>query len=111
MDDALYSALKEDTMKMLRNMLVACLLLIPLSAHSDPLVDINTADSETLVDGLVGIGPQKAMAIIRYRQDNGPFQHIDDLALVSGIGAKTVELNRSRIKVESPESDKPMAKP
>jgi len=103
MDDTLYSTLKEDTMKLLRNMLVACLLLIPLSAHSETPVDINTADSETLVDGLVGVGPQKAMAIIRYRQENGPFKHVDDLALVSGIGAKTVELNRSRIMVEPPE--------
>jgi competence protein ComEA len=91
-------------MKMLRNMLVACLLFIPLSAHSEALVDINTADSETLVDGLVGVGPQKAMAIIRYRQENGPFQRVDDLALVSGIGAKTMELNRSRITVEPPEA-------
>ena len=89
-------------MKMLRNMLVACLLLLPLSAHCAPLVDINSADSETLVDTLVGVGPQKAMAIIRYRQENGPFQHVDDLALVSGIGAKTMELNRSRITVEAP---------
>ena len=91
-------------MKMLRNMLVACLLFIPLSAHSEALVDINTADSETLVDGLVGVGPQKAMAIIRYRQENGPFQHIDELALATGIGAKTVELNRSRMMVEPPEA-------
>ena len=91
-------------MKILRNMLVACLLLIPLSVNSAPLVDINTADSETLVDGLVGVGPQKAMAIIRYRQENGPFRHIDDLALVSGIGAKTLELNRSRVMVEPPEA-------
>jgi len=104
MDDVLYSALKEDTMKILRNMLVACLLSIPLSAHAEPLVDINTADSETLVDGLVGVGPQKAMAIIRYRQDNGPFKVVDDLALVDGIGAKTVELNRARMMVEPPEA-------
>jgi competence protein ComEA len=44
------------------------------------------------------------MAIIRYRQENGPFQHIDELALVTGIGAKTVELNRSRMMVEPPEA-------
>ncbi len=89
-------------MKTLRNMLVACLLWMPLSAHSAPPVNLNTADSEALVDALVGVGPQKAMAIIRYRQDNGPFKRIDDLALVDGIGTKTVELNRSRMMVESP---------
>jgi len=97
-----YSVLKEDAMKMLRNILVACLLLLPLSAQAAPLVNINTADSETLVDGLVGVGPHKAMAIIRYRQEHGPFKHIDDLALVDGIGAKTVEQNRARMMVEQP---------
>ena len=91
-------------MKMLRNMLVAGLLLLPLLAHCAPPIDINSADSETLVDTLVGVGPQKAMAIIRYRQENGPFQQVDDLALVSGIGAKTMELNRSRITVQAPEA-------
>ena len=89
-------------MKTLRNMLLACLLCMPLAAQAAPPVNLNTADSETLVDGLVGVGPQKAMAIIRYRQDNGPFKRVDDLALVDGIGAKTVELNRSRMMVEVP---------
>lgn len=89
-------------MKLLRNMLMACLLLMPLSAHSAPPVNLNTADSETLVDALVGVGPHKAMAIIRYRQDNGPFKRVDDLALVDGIGAKTVDQNRSRLSVEIP---------
>jgi competence protein ComEA len=84
-------------------MLVACLLSLPLSAVSAPPVNINTADSQTLVDELVGVGPHKAMAIVRYRQENGPFTHIDDLALVSGIGARTVEQNRSRMIVEVPD--------
>jgi len=95
-------------MKLLRNMLVACLLALPFSAQAAPLVNINTADSETLVDALVGVGPQKAMAIIRYRQEHGPFKNIDDLALVDGIGAKTVEQNRARMLVEPPS---PKAKP
>lgn len=95
-------------MKQLRNLLLACLILVPLAATSAPLVNINTADSEVLVDELVGIGPQKAMAIVRYRQQNGPFQQLDDLAEVDGIGAKTVELNRARMTVELP---KPKSKP
>lgn len=89
-------------MKFLRNVLFACLCVIPVFSVAAPLVNINTADSEVLVDELVGIGPQKAMAIVRYRQQNGPFGQIDDLALVDGIGAKTVELNRARITVEQP---------
>ena len=91
-------------MKILRRLLVVCLLLVPLVAISDPVVNINTAESEKLVDELVGIGPQKALAIVRYRQQHGPFKQVEDLALVSGIGAKTVEQNRSRLTVAAPET-------
>ncbi|MGD2074774.1 MAG: helix-hairpin-helix domain-containing protein [Gammaproteobacteria bacterium] len=90
-------------MKLLRNMLLACLLSLPLSVQAAPPVNINTADSQVLVDELVGVGPHKAMAIVRYRQENGPFQTVDDLALVSGIGPRTVEQNRARMIVELPE--------
>ena len=91
-------------MKILRHLLVVSLFLLPLVAISDPVVNINTADSERLVDDLVGIGPQKALAIVRYRQQNGPFKQVEDLALVTGIGAKTVEQNRSRMTVAVPET-------
>jgi len=91
-------------MRVLRRLLVVCLLLVPLAAISDPLVNINTADSERLVDDLVGIGPQKALAIVQYRQQHGPFKQIEDLALVSGIGAKTVEQNRDRMTVTAAET-------
>jgi competence protein ComEA len=91
-------------MKILRRLLVVCLLLVPLVAISDPVVNINIAESERLVDELVGIGPQKALAIVRYRQQHGPFKQVDDLVLVSGIGAKTVEQNRSRMTVAAPET-------
>lgn len=92
-------------MKILRQLLVIGLLLAPLGASSDPLININTADSQMLVDDLVGIGPQKALAIVRYRQQHGPFEQVEDLTLVSGIGAKTVEQNRSRMTVAAPQAD------
>jgi len=91
-------------MKILRHLLVVSLFLLPLVAISDPVVNINTAESERLVDDLVGIGPQKALAIVRYRQQHGPFKQVEDLALVSGIGAKTVEQNRSRMTVAAPQT-------
>lgn len=62
-------------------------------------VDINTADAEAISAELKGIGLSKAKAIVEYRQKHGPFRSADDLTLVKGIGERTVELNRSDIKV------------
>jgi competence protein ComEA len=60
-------------------------------------VNINRADAEELATLLQGVGIQKAQSIIEYRTEHGPFHSPDDLAKVSGIGAATVEKNRSRI--------------
>jgi competence protein ComEA len=54
------------------------------------LLDINSASQEEL-ETLPGIGPVTAMAIIAYRQENGPFATIEDIQSVSGIGPKTFE--------------------
>nr|WP_281258116.1 ComEA family DNA-binding protein [Zobellella taiwanensis] len=56
-------------------------------------ININTAGPEQLAQ-LTGIGPAKAAAIVEYRETNGPFATIDDLAKVKGIGESTVEKNR-----------------
>lgn len=93
-------------MKLLRNLLALGLLCMPLAAMSEAVLNINTADSDALVEDLMGVGPQKAMAIIRYRQQHGPFKRVDDLAFVDGIGAKTVEQNRSRMTVAVPKAKK-----
>lgn len=82
---------------------ILCGLLLMLvaatatTAAATELVDINSADVETLDRVLVNIGPAKAEAIVAYRRANGPFRSIDQLALVKGIGLKTIERNRDRI--------------
>jgi competence protein ComEA len=80
-------------------LLVFLLFCSPAALYADETVDINTADSETLVDGLVGVGPHKAMAIIQYRQAHGPFRTVEELANVKGIGARLIDQNRTRLVV------------
>ncbi len=49
-------------------------------------LDVNTA-SESELTSLPGVGPSLARRIVEYRTENGPFQSVDDLQNVSGIGA------------------------
>jgi competence protein ComEA len=53
-------------------------------------VNINTADSAAL-ESLPGIGPSLAQRIIDHRQAQGPFERIEDVMEVSGIGEATFE--------------------
>lgn len=62
------------------------------------LVNINTADSEAL-QTLPGIGPATADKIIAYREEHGPFNAIDDIVNVKGIGEATLEKLRPLITV------------
>ncbi|MDQ6423322.1 helix-hairpin-helix domain-containing protein [Paenibacillus sp. LHD-117] len=57
------------------------------SADADGLIDINRASALQL-DGLKGIGPAKAQAIVDDREENGPFASVEELLRVKGIGEK-----------------------
>lgn len=63
------------------------------------LVNINTADSQTL-QTLPGIGEKRAADIIAYRQAHGPFRRLSDLTRVDGIGEGTLENLRGLITLE-----------
>lgn len=71
-------------------------ITVPLVAESgeksneDGRINVNTATVSEL-ERLPGIGPAKAAAIFSYREKNGPFRTVEDLAGVPGIGLKTVE--------------------
>jgi len=63
-------------------------------------VNINTADAEVISSSLKGIGLKKAAAIIEYRTTYGPFQNIEELSSVSGIGNATVQKNAHLIAIK-----------
>jgi competence protein ComEA len=51
-----------------------------------PLIDLNTATAAQL-EALPGIGPQKAKAIVAFRDSSGPFRHVTELKRVPGVSA------------------------
>lgn len=78
--------------------LAAALCLLPIGttfAQSDmvseqmkeTMVNINTADMKQLIK-LPGVGKKKAQAIIDYREENGDFMTLEDIAKVKGVGKK-----------------------
>jgi len=60
---------------------------IELSAE---IININTATKEELLT-LPKIGPVTAERIIRFREDFGQFQSLEDILKVKGIGPKTFD--------------------
>jgi competence protein ComEA len=61
-------------------------------------VDLNTATVEQL-DGLPGVGPVTAAAIVAWRQAHGRFTSVDQLAEVDGIGPARLDKLRSLVRV------------
>jgi competence protein ComEA len=70
-------------------LLFVLLLSFSLSPASWAAVDVNSA-AQTELETLPGIGPSKANAIIEYRSSHGPFQNLNDLDQVPGIGPATL---------------------
>ncbi|ERI50961.1 ComEA family DNA-binding protein [Pseudomonas sp. NPDC077649] len=63
------------------------------------VVNLNTADADTLQRELAGIGETKAKAIVAYREEHGNFASVDELLEVKGIGQATLEKNRDKLSV------------
>ncbi|MEE4638468.1 MAG: ComEA family DNA-binding protein [Wenzhouxiangella sp.] len=93
---------------MIKKTIAALLIALALTGFAvaeDMTVDINTATAEQLAETLTGIGQAKAEAIVAYREENGPFQHPDELVNVRGIGLATLDRNRDRIEVNQSPQD------
>lgn len=68
------------------------------SGSGGALININTASLAAL-ETLPGIGPSLGQNIIDYREANGPFETIEDIMKVSGIGTAKFEAVRELITV------------
>ncbi|HEX5539115.1 MAG TPA: ComEA family DNA-binding protein [Methylophilaceae bacterium] len=79
-------------------MLVASISLSIFGSNAYAAVDLNTATA-TELQGVKGIGPKKAEAIIEYRKKNGQFTSVGDLDKVPGFGKSTVEKMKNEITV------------
>ena len=96
--------------KLLLSSLVGLSLLAPCYAkpvhsHSQTVmansgshtrVNINTASAAQLV-AVKGIGKTRAAAIVAYRQKNGRFKSVNDLAKVHRIGIKLIAKIKDQI--------------
>ncbi len=80
--------------------------LTPILVFAGP-VNVNKADAETIARELQGVGPSKARAIVEYRETNGPFESVNDLLKVQGIGPKVLEDNRKNILLEDDDENGP----
>lgn len=90
------------------NKFFLCLVSVCISLPAFALVDLNTANQAQL-EGVNGIGPSKAKAIIEYRSKNGGFRSLEDLDKVPGFGKSTLDKVRSELSVGG--ARPPAAKP
>ena len=66
---------------------------------SDGRININTARKEELMT-LSGVGESKAEAIIRYREEQGRFEQIQDIMNIEGIKEGVFDKIKDKISVE-----------
>jgi len=87
-------------------LLVQCILfaafLAAAPAFAASQVDVNSADARALAEALDGVGLAKAEAIVAFRKQHGPFETLDDLGRVEGIGPHILERNRDAIVFGKP---------
>jgi len=86
-------------MELLKKGILVFSLILPATLYAGGAVNINTADKETLMS-IKGLGERRAEAIIQYREKNGPFTNIDQLAEIRGIGQSLIDDNRDALAVK-----------
>lgn len=64
------------------------------------LVHVLKASASRIAAGMKGVGLKTATAIVAYRKANGPFNSLDALTAVKGVGPRTLQKNESVIVLE-----------
>ena len=83
----------------MKSLYLTLFFLFFLATSAAAVININSGSMEDLTS-LPGIGPVKAEAIIKYRQEKGPFKKVEELKNVYGIGEKTVARLKGDITVK-----------
>jgi competence ComEA-like helix-hairpin-helix protein len=60
-------------------------------------INVNKATAKEL-SATLELSPEEAGLIVRYREKNGPFKSIEDLARVSGVDVKKIEAKREMVE-------------
>ena len=82
--------MRKTRLKMMTALLLTfCFILCSVPAMAGGKININAADKETL-DTIEHIGPAYAERIIEYREKH-PFETIDEIKEIKGIGEKTYQ--------------------
>ena len=71
---------------------------VPPPAVPPPPLNLNSASISEL-DGLPGIGPARAAAILQEREARGPFASVEALSRVPGLGPSAIARLRDRVVV------------
>ena len=72
------------------------ILFILSTSYLFSQVDLNSATAEELLK-LNGIGKSKSQKIVKYREEQGCFKSIDELANIEGISKKIISINRNNL--------------
>ena len=87
-------------MKLIQSLFLTLFLALPAIGFGMDTININTADKETLMTVIKGVGEKKAEAIIAYREQNGSFKSIDELTNIKGIDVGIIEKNKEKLTIE-----------
>lgn len=85
---------------MLRKLLFALSLVLMSAVVLAKPLNINTATESEIAKTMYGVGPSRAKAIIKFRDENGEFKTLDQVTQVRGVSTAILEKNRDKIAVD-----------